>query len=278
MHARCLADFMTMMNPLTVGASTPLAECGRLHVREDMRYLPVVDSDGRYVGMLADCDVFAMVPFEESSTERALTAKDALRSDTLVAAPQESFVRTVHQMVVRRAEVVAVVKEDLLMGLFTDNDGVRIAASLLDGHVGAADLGQRPVRTVHMEVPAYTAWTLMLTDRIRHIVVVDDGHRPIGVLSLHDLAESGPVPSGGPTAIESIRRPLETISSLSSAKDAARRMADQRIGCLPVLDSGGHLAAILTRTDILRALVIEIDDGLGYRSIASALADSATER
>jgi CBS domain-containing protein len=98
----------------------------------------------------------------------------------------------------------------------------------------------------------------MTTGKHRHVVVVDDGHRPLGVVSLGDLVEDGVRPSGGLTVEQSIRRPLTTVTTMTSARQAAAIMTRYGMGCLPVVDSDGALVSIVTRIDIARALSIDL--------------------
>jgi RNA polymerase-binding transcription factor DksA len=49
-----------------------------------------------------------------------------------------------------------------------------------------------------------------------------------------------------------------TVGEESSLGEAAERMAEARVGCLPVVDEDGRLAAILTETDLLHALATHL--------------------
>jgi len=118
------------------------------------------------------------------------------------------------------------------------------------------------------DVSALEALDLMVDRSIRHLPVVDAEQRVIGVVSLEDLraALPGPVALRTPLAPEQRGAALEwsvadvmthaplTVSDDTSLADAAERMAEARIGCLPVVTSDGRLVAILTETDLLHAL------------------------
>jgi acetoin utilization protein AcuB len=45
--------------------------------------------------------------------------------------------------------------------------------------------------------------------------------------------------------------PVTTIEPKATVKEAARLMAEKKIGCLPVLE-GDNLVGLVTETDILR--------------------------
>jgi acetoin utilization protein AcuB len=118
------------------------------------------------------------------------------------------------------------------------------------------------------EVSALEALELMMDRSIRHLPVVDGDRRVIGVVSLDDLraALPGPIALRTPLPPEQRGAALEwsvadvmthaplTVTDDTGLADAAERMADARIGCLPVVTGDGRLVAILTETDLLHAL------------------------
>jgi CBS domain-containing protein len=103
---------------------------------------------------------------------------------------------------------------------------------------------------------------IMTLGRIRHMPVVDEG-RLVGVVSQRDLFRSAVASAlgyGGKaqrTITKTIRvkevmsEPVITISPDTSIKEAARRMMESKIGCLPVVEND-QLVGLVTETDILR--------------------------
>ncbi len=98
--------------------------------------------------------------------------------------------------------------------------------------------------------------------RIRHIPVLEDG-RLVGILSERDLIGATANLIFGlkqksksallkTVAINDImKKKVITVTPDTEIKDAARLMADKKIGCVPVV-SAGALVGLLTTTDILR--------------------------
>lgn len=103
---------------------------------------------------------------------------------------------------------------------------------------------------------------LMSMSRIRHIPILD-GTELVGVVSQRDLFYSALVKELGVKqreqkdlmktirAREVMSQPVITISKGTSVKEAARLMAENKIGCLPVVE-GTRLVGLVTETDILR--------------------------
>jgi len=121
---------------------------------------------------------------------------------------------------------------------------------------------------VREDVSALDAFDRMVDRGIRHLPVVDSERRVIGILSVDDLRGALPfeVSMLRPIGVEE-RREAEgyrvsdamtwapqTSRSDDALAQAARAMAEHRIGCLPVVDECGRLEGILSETDALRAL------------------------
>ncbi len=98
--------------------------------------------------------------------------------------------------------------------------------------------------------------------RIRHIPILSDG-RLVGILSDRDLVGAtanhifGLRQKSKSALLKTVpindvmRKKVITVTPDTEIKDAARLMADKKIGCVPVV-SAGALIGLLTTTDILR--------------------------
>jgi acetoin utilization protein AcuB len=104
------------------------------------------------------------------------------------------------------------------------------------------------VRTVTPAMPAEQARSLMKTDKIHHLVVVN-GRRVVGVLSDRDTGET----RDGRTVAEVMTRRVATIEQDATIRQAANVMRGRTIGCLPVLRND-RLVGIVTTADLLRVI------------------------
>jgi CBS domain-containing protein len=98
--------------------------------------------------------------------------------------------------------------------------------------------------------------------RVRHIPILDKG-RLVGILSQRDLfgaAATAVLGLKGKTKKallkstqikEVMSKTVVTVSPEATVKEAARKMAQKKIGCLPVVDAG-TLVGLLTTTDVMR--------------------------
>ncbi len=113
---------------------------------------------------------------------------------------------------------------------------------------------------------------LMSLARIRHVPIVDEMNRFIGLVTHRDILEATisrfaeveqdiqeEIHSGIPvTAI--MRRDVVTVSPELSLREAAEILLGNKYGCLPVVEDG-LLVGILTEADFLK-LTIDLMDSL----------------
>lgn len=118
------------------------------------------------------------------------------------------------------------------------------------------------------EASALEAFEQMLDRGIRHLPVLDAERRVVGVLSIDDLRASLPFALNLKRPLEPEERETarewrvgeimshapETLGPDATLGEAAERMAEHRIGCLPIVDETGRLAGLLSETDVLWAV------------------------
>jgi acetoin utilization protein AcuB len=137
----------------------------------------------------------------------------------------------------------------------------------------------RPALTIRPEEVVDAAWRLMRGRNVRHLPVVDASGRLVGIVTDRDLRQAvfgastrARLPEhGGSVASLPVDRVM-TRAALSVRPDAeirqaARLMAERKIGALPVVQDDGVVIGILTETDVLRAFV----DVIGQRALPASL-------
>ena len=120
----------------------------------------------------------------------------------------------------------------------------------------------RNVLQVSEEMRAPQLAALMRDHHIRHLPVVRDGGL-VGLVTSHDLERASPSPVttlsvgeanyliGKLTAANLMRSKVISCTPDTLVEEAAHRMRQEKIGCLPVVDHGGKLVGILTHEDLL---------------------------
>jgi CBS domain-containing protein len=127
------------------------------------------------------------------------------------------------------------------------------------------DLMCRDVKTLNQNDRLTIADELMRMDRIRHLPVINDEEELVGIVSQRDLFRSALSRALGYgeraqqklmeqlMLKEVMTKPVQTIGPDAPITEAARLMADQKIGCLVVTQSE-RIVGILTEGDFVRHL------------------------
>ncbi|TAG85391.1 MAG: CBS domain-containing protein [Oscillatoriales cyanobacterium] len=148
-----------------------------------------------------------------------------------------------------------------------------------------ADLMTREPMTARVEMSVKEAIKILADRRISGLPVVDHNDLLIGVISESDLMwqETGATPPTyimvldsviylenpsryeqelhkalGQTVGEVMSRDPVSITPEKSVQEAAKLLHERHIHRLPVLDTAGKVIGILTRGDIVRAMVAEL--------------------
>ncbi len=110
------------------------------------------------------------------------------------------------------------------------------------------------------------AKALMTKEKINKLPVVDKSNRLVGIITKNDLQKADPSSAStldiyelgyllSKLKVEKIMvKDVQTVDAGEVIEEAARIMADKKIGCLPVM-SDGLLSGIITETDIFNAFV-----------------------
>lgn len=120
--------------------------------------------------------------------------------------------------------------------------------------------------TTSPEMSVPDALALMRQKKVRRLPVLDKTGKLVGIVSDQDLLYASPSPATSLSVFEInsliakitvahvMTKKVVTITEDLPVEEAARIMADKKIGGLPVM-KGPKLAGIVTETDIFRALL-----------------------
>lgn len=118
------------------------------------------------------------------------------------------------------------------------------------GILTVSDVMTRDPAVVHAHASLFSAWAVMHDEQHRHLVVVDEELRPIGVVDELDIAAEWPAGPRAPHHMpihQLLRfRARLRVHSTDDIVKAARAMRDARVNALPVIDADGRLQGLLT--------------------------------
>jgi CBS-domain-containing membrane protein len=126
------------------------------------------------------------------------------------------------------------------------------------------DVMRRSVVTLRADDNLSVAEEVMTMGRIRHLPVVDDRKRVVGIVTQRDLYKAA-ISSvlgfsktkarawlGKIKVSDVMTKKVTTIDMAAGITDAVDKMLSKKFGCLPVTDKDGCLVGLLTESDCLR--------------------------
>ncbi len=132
------------------------------------------------------------------------------------------------------------------------------------GELLVGDIMQHKIITVSAGDRLSTVEDIMTLGGVRHMPVVSAGEL-VGVVSERDLLRASLSNLTGQASSDDRRAflhgveiasimssPAITIAADAAIRDAARSMAERKIGCLPVLNDVDDFVGLVTETDLLR--------------------------
>ena len=134
-----------------------------------------------------------------------------------------------------------------------------VSMSTRIGHLMTRD----PV-TIQSSTSVEEAARLLAARGLRHLPVVDSAGLLIGMVSDRDLrgpliGTGGAAPPATATVDTLMARDLVTAQADDRLGAVARRIVDEHIGAVPIVDAGGVLVGIASYVDILRRLAADAE-------------------
>lgn len=111
-----------------------------------------------------------------------------------------------------------------------------------------SDLMSTALITVNVNEPIKEAHAEMQVGVIRHLPVVDDRGRLVGVLSDRDLLKANATKKPHKVA-DVMTRDMVTVAPDATAESAAGLMLDNKISSVLVVDDQSTLIGVITQTD-----------------------------
>ena len=114
--------------------------------------------------------------------------------------------------------------------------------------------------TIRSDTDYWKASEIMKEMDLHHIPVVNENDKVVGILARRDLNIAAMHFGEAHVEVsEVMHSPVTTILPGEPLAEAARKMIEHRFGGLPVLDADEKIVGILTETDLLRALIDQLD-------------------
>lgn len=260
-----VSEIMTRQ-PVTVSRETSLDDVQELMHKAHIRHLVVADA-GEVCGVLSDRDVLAATGGLPARVHAARgpgvaeslpkTAQEIMDEAVVSVAPEDDVRDAL--VVFRRGAIgfAPVIEHGKLVGIVSEMDVLQaFDRGCEDGWLPASF--DSPVSALMTPAPSTIVWETPIADAhaiarslgVRHLPVVQHGSL-IGLVSDRDLQRAAGAGRRGTTTVDEIMtRDVATIAPTTSVSEAARTMAQRKIGTLPVVEDD-ELVGIVTVTDLL---------------------------
>jgi len=179
----------------------------------------------------------------------------------ITVAPETSLQEALALMTSSRISCLVVAERKKPVGIFTERDLVKAIARRLElGSRPIRELMTSPVVTINGKLNLFEAYSIMLSNKIRHHVVVDSSGKIMGVMSQSDLINVlGLEYFVEMRLIEQVMtKAVMTIPLQMNLNGALARMAEAGISCVVVVD-GLTPVGILTERDAVRLVAEGVD-------------------
>jgi len=143
-----IRDWMTS-DVITVSAETSMFKAGKLMKEHDIRRLPVIDDDGRVIGIVSDRDVKAASPSKATTLDMheiyyllsELKIKDIMTPDPVCVEALDTVEKVALLMLAKGFGGLPVVDSDKkLIGIITDYDIFKVLVSITGVRAGGVQL------------------------------------------------------------------------------------------------------------------------------------------
>lgn len=242
-----------------------LAFAAQILLWRGIRHLPVLDAEDRLVGMLSERDLLRHV-LEGPAGQRPVSEFMSAPVTTVTRDTKVSEVAALFAAL--HVDSLAVVDEGRLSGIVTTSDILaergRSLRRTRPPAPRAADIMHDHVVAVHPEDTLESAIVRLLAADVRHVPVVDDELRVVGIVSDRDVRTAVGDPRraldldggrDGSIADRFVRsvmtaRPI-TVGPQASIGQVAEIFVDERIGAVPVVRDDDTLLGIISYVDVI---------------------------
>lgn len=223
LHERAAAETPVskiMTSPVITARAEDAFREGLLLMRQyALHHLVVTNEAGEAIGVVSESDLRSHLGLGiVGKMQNLVTAMDRQSSRF---PPDTPVATALQRMILERWDYVVVTQDELPLGILTERDIPRLMRDRVD--VSALTLRQvmtAPLKTLGADAGLFQAVSMMAECRLRHLVVVGEAGRYLGVISQHGLLER--------IGLELIGESLHEFEALRSGRKAAEQELRER--------------------------------------------------
>lgn len=276
-----------MQSPVIAAESDATLERIRnLMIKNDISRVVILEQ-GKPVGIVTQKDMARRLgegraPWRRRPIDKVACSR--VMTKGLITLPPDAEVKEAAKLMIEKGiSSIPVVENDSLVGIITTTDILCAYVENMEGMYKTSELMTRDVITANRNHTLAHIVELMVENGISRVVITD-GAEPVGIVTATDLSlleledpvlgikakrvlyVRKPEQGGRPkyryiktlpfvTAGDVMSSELITANENEDSAKAAQRMLTHRISSLPVVDDNFELQGIVTKRDILKAMV-----------------------
>jgi PAS domain S-box-containing protein len=183
---------------------------------------------------------------------------EILTTNVVSVSLTKPVIQAIQIMRTKNISCIVILEENRPIGMFTERNVVQFTAQRKAAfeYCAIRELMTSPVLTANKDTDIYTAFNLLETNNVRHLVVVDHENRAVGVVTQSDMIKHLGIEYFVELKIVSqiMTKIVSIISKDITVYQALTEMAGKSISCLIVAHDDRPLG-ILTERDVGRLLV-----------------------
>jgi PAS domain S-box-containing protein len=174
---------------ITLPESITCLQAYQICRRNGIRHLVIVNHDQQVVGVVSETDFRMHINLSALAGHRQVGA--VMRQAEFCLPPDASVADALNLMQTHSETCVLITDAGRPIGIITERDIVKLYSSKLDIiDMPVIDVMTTSVLTIPLNSSINNAAELMLTAKLRHLIVVDQSNRTVGLISEHDLTEN----------------------------------------------------------------------------------------
>jgi len=255
-HGMKIRDVMSKDVVTTLPGDTVFAAVKQMS-ETGVSCLVVIDG-ARVLGILTERDVLRAVAGPKANFHR-ITVAQTMSSPVQSVPATSSILAAGRIMQARQIRRLPVLEGKRLVGIVTQTDITRGLITLTP-LTSIGDIMTREVITIEVEALVAEAARVMASERISCVVATRHG-APAGILTEKDLIHRVVTAQRDPTqthVADVMSFPVTTVPPTYSVLGVSRKMDALHLHRLVVMDEG-RLCGIVTQTDVMRAVRIQLE-------------------
>ena len=256
-------DIFTKGDFPTVKQEEPISRC--IEVFKTHKEMPpviaVLDEKGKYAGVVSRRWV------NRSRLDPSTIKVKSLMKPAPKVEPQTAISKAASLMINSGIRQLPVYERNKLLGFITDENIIHGAVTQDWGKTEIKEIMSKAPTVIEANRSVGAVLSLLREHGISHLPVLEEG-KIVGLISLHDIIEQifyprkkrtvgdikgENIPILNVPAKGIMTKPVITVQPNITLRDAEKKMHDQNISCLPIVESN-KLVGIVTKLDFLEPI------------------------